>query len=119
MDCIIKYAKERNTEMGQRYAKGEEDLVSLNLEQLKKILFHNPNNKKFVITNFSTRLDDFQRFECEVCPIEKMIVASVPNPQLNNPHLQKLLDKEALEKTCNAVFGKYADNGIIGRSSFC
>jgi hypothetical protein len=86
---------------------------------LKKILFHNPNNKKFVITNFSTELKDFERFESEVCPIEKVIVGSVPNPQLRNAHLDKLLDKEALDKTCHAVFGKYADNGLIGRSSFC
>ena len=86
MDCIIKYAKERNTEMGQRYAKGEEDLVSLNLEQLKKILFHNPNNKKFVITNFSNELKDYHRFESDVCKICRLVTFSKP---LDSPLVNK------------------------------
>jgi hypothetical protein len=64
--------------MGKRYTKGEEDLVSLNLEQLKKILFHNPNNKKFVITNFSKDLCDYHRFEKEVCKICRLVTFSKP-----------------------------------------
>ena len=85
MNSIIKFAKKRNTEMGKRYSKGEEDLVCLNIEQLKKILYQNPNNKKFVITNFSNKLEDFKKFECEVCEISKLVTfaKTLDQPVLN------------------------------------
>ena len=53
---------------------GKEVPTCEKLVQLKMILFNNPNNKKFVITNFSTKLCDFKAFENEVCPIEKVLV---------------------------------------------
>jgi len=73
--------------MGQKYANAKcEDLTCLNLEQLKKILFHNPNNKKFVITNFSNDLKDYQRFESEVCEICRFVTFSKP---LESPLVNK------------------------------
>ena len=32
------------------------------------ILFNNPNNTKFVVTNYSNTLDDYKNFEEFVCP---------------------------------------------------
>lgn len=37
------------------------------------ILFNNPKNKKFVISNFSEKLCDFKSFENDVGPIEKVL----------------------------------------------
>lgn len=37
------------------------------------ILFNNPNNKKFVVTNFSDVIDDYHHFEEFVCPVDKVI----------------------------------------------
>ena len=66
--------------MGKKYTEAGKDccLVDLNIEQLKKILFFNPNNKKFVITNFSDRLEDYKRFEADVCPIDRVVTFSKP-----------------------------------------
>lgn len=65
--------------MGKKYTEnGKNCCVDLNIEQLKKILFFNPNNKKFVITNFSDRLEDYKRFETDVCPIDRVVTFSKP-----------------------------------------
>jgi hypothetical protein len=37
------------------------------------ILFNNPKNTKFVISNFSDSLSDFNSFEEDVGPIEKVL----------------------------------------------
>jgi len=63
----------------------EEENIGVILEQLKRILFNNPNNKKFVITNFSNKLEDFKKFECEVCEISKLVTfaKTLDQPVLN------------------------------------
>ena len=82
MRKIIKSAKERGTEMGKKFAAlgKSDDPVPVCIEQLKRILFFNPNNRKFVITNFSDDLMAYQKFEEEVCPIERVITSVVKNP---------------------------------------
>lgn len=70
---LVEFAKKRNTCMGKKFTANKECSVKLNIEQLKRILFNNPNNKKFVITNFSNDLKEFHKFEEHVCPIEKVI----------------------------------------------
>ncbi len=40
---------------------------------MKRIMYYNPNNKKFVVSNFSTKIEHFQLFEKEVCPIDKVV----------------------------------------------
>jgi hypothetical protein len=37
------------------------------------ILFNNPENTKFVISNFSDKLCDFESFEDDVGPIDKVL----------------------------------------------
>ena len=56
----------------------EEENIGVILEQLKRILFNNPNNKKFVITNLSDKISHFRKFEKEVCPIEKVLTFQKP-----------------------------------------
>jgi len=75
VDFIIKNAVERGTELGKKFElqENEEGNVIVILEQLKRILFNNPNNKKFVITNLSSEIEHFLRFESEVCPINKVL----------------------------------------------
>lgn len=87
MNRIVEFAKKRGTAMGKRFAAGKECSVKLNIEQLKRILFNNPNNMKFVITNFSTNLDDYKKFESEVCPVDKVIYCTVPAEEVENPFL--------------------------------
>ena len=108
MDAIIKHAMKRCTEMGEKFACGEGPIdICDKLEQLKMIMFNNPNNKKFVITNFSTSLCDFEKFECEVCCISKVVTFHNPVPRPVNKHLEELASAEtkALE-----VFNKFDAN---------
>ena len=74
--------------MGKKYTEAGKNccLVDLNIEQLKKILFFNPNNKKFVITNFSKELKDYHRFESDVCKICRLVTFSKP---LDKPLVNK------------------------------
>ncbi len=73
----IDNAMKRGTKMGKAFAKALETNdnapIELILEQLKRILYYNPLNKKFVVTNFSENLDDFIKFEKEVCKIDKVV----------------------------------------------
>ncbi len=43
------------------------------IELLKRILYYNPNNQKFVVSNFSTKIEHFKLFEKEVCSIDKVV----------------------------------------------
>lgn len=81
VDYVIKNAIERGTELGKKFSQcdfEEEKPICLILEQLKRILFCNPNNRKFVITNFSNEISHFKRFESEICRIEKILTFRKP-----------------------------------------
>jgi len=84
MKKIIKSAKERGTDMGKKFAAlgKSDDPVPVCIEQLKRILFFNPNNRKFVITNFSDDLKAYKMFEEEVCSINRVVTFC---KQLENP----------------------------------
>ena len=67
---------ERGTELGLKFQHYEKDDIPISdiLEQLKRILFSNPNNKKFVITNFGEKLEEILSFEREVCKVDKVLI---------------------------------------------
>ena len=73
-------AKKRCTRLGKAQGAWGNDQTTHNINQLKEILFNNPNNKKFVITNFGYNLSDYQQFESEICAIDKVLAFALPNP---------------------------------------
>ncbi len=74
------------------------------MEQLKRILYYNPLNKKFVITNFSESLTDFMAFEEQVCPINKVVTFSKEATTINNPFILYLNNKTQFETDLRTFF---------------
>jgi len=70
----------------------EEENIGVILEQLKRILFNNPNNKKFVITKFGEKLKDLKRFEKEVCEVEKVLIFKEKCEEVINKNLMLMKD---------------------------
>jgi hypothetical protein len=94
---------------------GKEVPTCEKLVQLKMILFNNPNNKKFVITNFSTCLNDYRMFEKKVCPIEKVVTFKKHQELVKNPYTDEIPN---LKANAHEVFLKYDldGNGKLDRS---
>ena len=74
------------------------------MDLVKRCLFCNPTNKKFVISKYSTKLKDYILFEKEICAIEKVVVFSNPIDGSKNGAMGK--KTEALSKA-KEIFDKY------------
>ena len=78
--------------------------IDLILEQLKRILYYNPLNKKFVITNFSESRNDFMLFEKQVCPIDKVVTFTKEAVPVTNPFIAYLNNKTQFETDLRTFF---------------
>jgi|ETNmetMinimDraft_14_1059893.scaffolds.fasta_scaffold375834_1 hypothetical protein len=81
------------------------------IELLKRILYNNPNNKKFVVSNFSTKIEHFQLFEKEVCPINKVVSFC---EKLEDPVLGKKKTVKACVDKATEVFNKIEESEEVG-----
>ena len=86
--------------------------IDLILEQLKRILYYNPLNKKFVITNFSESRNDFMLFEKQVCVCQnsnlpaliQVVTFTKEAVPVTNPFIAYLNNKTQFETDLRTFF---------------
>ncbi|KAL4450880.1 hypothetical protein ABPG74_011722 [Tetrahymena malaccensis] len=88
---------ERGTNLGAKMnafeQSGKEIPPKFQVELLQKILFANPKQRRFIITKFPERNNQFEHFERELFPIDYLITFYMPQQQVkyyhdNSPLLQ-------------------------------